>query len=167
MMTKFVWGGAKEKGIDIDYNHKRNLLVIKARYDYARLANALSSEGKNEKALGVLDYCMTTFPINKISYDMYVPDIVEAYVNAGAIEKATELTRDLSKYYFEKLDYYLKQKPDIIASAGYEVQTAIQFTSQAADACKTGGKAEFADEITNKLQSYYTKYVKIVQPGGR
>jgi hypothetical protein len=167
LMTKFVWGGAKEKGVDIDYNHKRNLLVVKARYNYARLANALSSEGKNEKALSVLDYCMTTFPINKISYDMYVPDIIEAYVNAGAIEKATELTRDLSKYYFEKLDYYLKQKPDIIASAGYEVQTAIQFTSQAADACKTGGKTEFADEITNKLQSYYTKYVKIVQPGGR
>ena len=167
LMTKFVWGGAKEKGVDIDYNHKRNLLVVKARYNYARLANALSSEGKNEKALSVLDYCMTTFPINKISYDMYVPDIIEAYVNAGAIEKATELTRDLSKYYFEKLDYYLKQKPDIIASAGYEVQTAIQFTSQAADACKTGGKTEFADEISNKLQSYYTKYVKIVQPGGR
>jgi MFS family permease len=167
MMTKFVWGGAKEKGVDIDYNHKRNLLVIKARYNYAKLANALSAEGKNEKALSVLDYCMTTFPIEKISYDMYVPDIIEAYVNAGAIDKATELTRNLSSYYFEKLDYYLKQRPDIIASAGYEIQSAIQFTSQAADACKAGGKTEFADEITNKLQNYYTKYVKLAQPGGK
>jgi Protein of unknown function (DUF2723) len=166
MMNKFVWGGAKEKGVEIDYNHKRNLLVIKARYDYARLANALSSEGKNEKALSVLDYCMETFPIEKLSYDMYVPSIIEAYINAGAIDKATELTRNLSNYYFEKLDYYLRQKPDIIASAGYEVQTAIQFTSQAADACKVGGKSEFADEISAKLQSYYSKYVKLVQPGG-
>ena len=41
LMNKFVWGGAKEKGVDIDYNHKRNLLVIKARYNYAKLANAL------------------------------------------------------------------------------------------------------------------------------
>ena len=167
MMTKFVWGGAKEKGVDIDYNHKRNLLVIKARYNYARLANALSAEGKNEKALSVLDYCMATFPIEKLSYDIYVPSIIEAYVNAGAIDKATELTHNLSNYYFEKLDYYLKQKPDIIASAGYEVQTAIQFTSQAADACRAGGKTELADEITNKLQTYYTKYIKIVQPEGR
>ena len=166
-MTKFVWGGAKEKGVDIDYNHKRNLLVIKARYNYARLANALSAEGKNEKALSVLDYCMATFPIEKLSYDIYVPSIIEAYVNAGAIDKATELTHNLSNYYFEKLDYYLKQKPDIIASAGYEVQTAIQFTSQAADACRAGGKTELADEITNKLQTYYTKYIKIVQPEGR
>jgi hypothetical protein len=167
LMNKFVWGGAKEKGVNIDYNHKRNLLVIKARYNYAKLANALSSEGKNEKALGVLDYCMATFPIEKISYDMYVPDIIEAYVNAGAIDKAVELTKNLSSYYFEKLDYYLKQKPDIIASAGYEVQSAIQFTSQAADACKAGGKTEFADELTNKLQDYYNRYIKLVQPGGK
>ncbi len=167
MMTKFDWGGAKEKGVYIDYNHKRNLLVIKARYNYARLANALSSEGKKEKALNVLDYCMTTFPVEKLSYDMYVPEIIEAYVNAGAIDKATDLTRNLSNYYFEKLDYYLKQKPDILASAGYEVQTAIQFSSQAADAIKAGGKTELAEEITNKLESYYNKYVKMVPQSGR
>jgi hypothetical protein len=167
MMTKFAWGGAKEKGVDIDYNHKRNLLVIKARYNYARLANALSSEGKYEKALGVLDYCMNTFPVEKISYDMYVPTIIEAYVNAGAIDKATELTRNLSNYYFEKLDYYLKQKTEILASAGYEVESAIQYTSQAADACKAGGKNEFADELSAKLQGYYTKYLKLIPSAGR
>jgi hypothetical protein len=164
MMNKFAWGGAKEKGVDIDYNHKRTLLVVKARYNYARLATALASEGKNEKAISVLDYCMETFPVEKISYDMYVPSIIEAYVAAGAIDKATELTRNLSNYYFEKLDYYLRQKPDILASAEYEVQSAIQFTSQAATACKNGGKTELADEISNKLESYYTKYVKLVQP---
>ncbi len=26
LMNKFAWGGAKEKGVNIDYNHKRNLL---------------------------------------------------------------------------------------------------------------------------------------------
>ena len=55
MINKFVWGGAKEKGVNIDYNHKRTLIVVKARYNYARLAKALAAEGKNEKALEVLD----------------------------------------------------------------------------------------------------------------
>ncbi len=167
LMNKFAWGGAKEKGVDIDYNHKRTLLVVKARYNYARLASTLASEGKNEKAIKVLDYCMETFPVEKLSYDMYVPSIVEAYVAAGAIDKATELTRNLSNYYFEKLDYYLKQKPDILSSAEYEVQSAIQYTSQAANACKDGGKTELADEISKKLESYYTEYVKILHPSGR
>lgn len=167
LMSKFVWGGSKEKGVNLDYNHKRNLLVIKARLIYARLANALSSEGKNQKALSVLDYCMETFPIEKLSYDMYVPSLIEAYVNAGGIDKATVLTNDLSNYYFKKLDYYLRQKPDILSSSGYEVQSAIQFTSQAAEAIKAGGKTELAEEITRKLESYYTKYVKLVPQAGR
>jgi hypothetical protein len=167
LMSKFVWGGSKEKGVNLDYNHKRNLLVIKARYIYARLANALSSEGNNQKALSVLDYCMETFPIEKLSYDMYVPSLIEAYVNAGGIDKATVLTNDLSNYYFKKLDYYLRQKPDILSSSGYEVQSAIQFTSQAAEAIKAGGKTELAEEITRKLESYYTKYVKLVPQAGR
>ena len=67
---------------------------------------------------------------------------------------------------FEKLDYYLGQKPDIIGSAEYEVQTAIQFTTQAAEAYKLGGKTQFADEITNKLESYYSKFLKIFQQAG-
>jgi hypothetical protein len=96
---------------------------------------------------------------------MYIPEIIEAYVNAGAVDKATELTQNMSRYYFEKLDYYMKQKPEILGSAGYEIQTAIQYTSQAADACKSGGKTELADSLSAKLQNYYSRYVKIVQPG--
>jgi hypothetical protein len=98
---------------------------------------------------------------------LHVPEIIEAYVNAGAIDKATELTRNLSNYYFEKLEYYLRQKSDFIVSAEYEIQSAIQFTSRAADACKLGGKTEFADEINKKLESYYLKYSKIVQQPGK
>jgi hypothetical protein len=166
MMNKFAWGGSNKKGVDIDYNHKRNLLVIKARSNYARLAIALALEGKNEKAINVLDYCMETFPIDKIGYDMYMPAIITAYVTAGQTDKAVELTKNLSDYYFTLLDYYLRQRPAILASAEYEFQTALQFTSQAADACKAGGKTEFADELTKKLESYYSRYVKIVQPAG-
>jgi hypothetical protein len=167
LMNKFVWRGAKERGVNIDFNHKRTLLVIKARYNYSRLANALTSEGKNEKAISVLDYCMETFPIEKLSYDMFIPDIIEAYGKAGGIDKVIELSRNLSNYYFEKLDYYLRQKPDILASAEYEVQSAIEFTSQAANACKDAGKTEFADEILKKLETYYSEYVKIIKPDGQ
>ncbi len=166
MMNKFVWGGAKEKGVDIDYNHKRTLTVVKARYNYARLARALASEGKNEKANQVLDYCMQTFPVEKLSFDMYVPDIVEAYFASGGTEKAVDLTNKLSKYYFEKLDYYFRQKLGILTSADYEIQTAIQYISRAANACKVNGKADLATELNTKLESYYTSYMKLVQPGG-
>ncbi|MBA4322433.1 MAG: hypothetical protein C0408_06395 [Odoribacter sp.] len=167
MMNKFAWGGAKEKGVNIDYNHKRTLSVVKARYNYARLAKALALEGKNEKANQVLDYCMLTLPVEKLSFDIYVPDIVEAYFASGSTEKAVALTNALSKYYFEKLDYYFRQKPGILSSGEYEVQTAIQYISRVANACNVNGNTDLAKELNSKMESYYSSYLKLVRPGIR
>jgi tetratricopeptide (TPR) repeat protein len=164
MVKKFVWGGAKEKGVNIDYNHKRTLIVVKARMNYARLAKAYVAEGKNEKALEVLDYCMETLPIEKLSYDPYVADVIEAYFAAGASDKAVAMSQAMTDFYYEHLDYYLKQSQYIISSAEFEIQTAIQYTSRVANACKLNGKPEMAEEINKKLEGYYTSYVRIVQP---
>jgi hypothetical protein len=164
MIKKFVWGGAKEKGVNIDYNHKRTLIVVKARMNYARLAKALAGQGKNEMALEVLDYCMETLPLDKLSYDPYVADIVEAYFAAGATEKALAMSQAMTEFYYGHLDYYLKQNQYIMRSAEFEIQTAIQYTSKVANACKLNGKPEMAEEINKKLEEYYTSYVRFIQP---
>jgi hypothetical protein len=158
LMNKFVWGGAKEKGVNLDYNHKRTLLVVKARYNYAKLAKSLAAEGKNEKAIQVLDYCMETFPIEKLGYDMYFPDIVEAYFAAGGTDKAVDLTNKLSSYYCEKMDYYLKQKTSILFSAEDEFRTAMNCMSRAGNACKANGKPEMATSLNEKLDKYSLQY---------
>ena len=159
MIKKFVWGGANEKGVDIDYNHKRTIIVVKARLNYARLAKALSVEGKNEKALQVLDRCMEELPLDKIPYDPYMPDIIESYFAAGNFEKAAAMANAFCDYYYERLNYYLKQNLYIISSAEFEIQTAIQYTSRIASFCLTYGKKEMADEINKKLEGYYADYM--------
>jgi len=164
MVKKFAWRGAKEKGVNIDYNHMRTLIVIKARMNYARLAKALAAEGKNEKAIEVLNYCMDVLPLDKIPYDPYMADIIESYFAAGATEKGVEMTKAFCNYYYDRLDYYLKQKPYIINSAEFEIQTAIQYTSRVANSCTSHGKPEMAEEINKKLESYYGNYVKMMQP---
>ena len=90
IMNKFVWGGANDPKVNIDYNHKRTIIVIKARQNYAKLAKALAGEGKNEKAIAVLNRCMEVLPLNKIPYDPYVPDLIEAYFAAGDTTVGTE-----------------------------------------------------------------------------
>jgi len=167
MINKFVWGGANKKGVDIDYNHIRTIIVVKARLNYARLAKALSSEGKNEKAIETLNKCMEALPLEKIPYDPYTADLIEAYFAAGATENAVEMSTAFCDYYYKRLDYFLKQKPYIINSAEFEIQTAIQYTSRVANACVSGGKPEMGEAITKKLEAYYADYVKIVQPGGK
>ena len=167
MIKKFVWGGANNKKVDIDYNHRRTITVVKARLNYARLALALSAEGKNEKAIEVLDFCMAALPLDKIPYDPYMADVIEAYYKAGATAKAVEMTNAFCDYYYKRLDYFLKQTPFIVSSAEFEIQTAIQYTSRVANACNGNGKPEMGEEITKKLEGYYTDYVKIVQPSAK
>ena len=90
-----------------------------------------------------------------------------AYFAAGAPEKAIEMSNAFCDYYYKRLDYFLKQKPFIINSAEFEIQTAIQYTSRVANALTAYGKPEMGDTITKKLESYYADYVKIVQPAGK
>jgi hypothetical protein len=167
MVNKFAWGGAKEKGVNIDYNHMRTLTVVKARMNYARLAKTLAAEGKNEKALEVLNYCMEILPLEKVSYDPYMADIIDSYFTAGGTEVALEMTKAFCDYYYERLDYFLKQSPYIIHSADFEIQTAIQYTSRIANTCTANGKTEIAEEINKKLENYYANYLRIAQPGAK
>jgi len=164
MMKKFVWKGAKEEGVNVDYNHKRTLLVVKARYNYARLAKTLISEGKNEKAIEVLDHCMNELPVSKISYDMYMPDIIEAYYAAGLPEKAVSLTKDLSDYYLARLDYFFRQEPYLFSSAEYEVQSAMQYVSRVAEACKEAKQDELYNTLNGRIEDYYARYMQLMRP---
>ncbi len=167
MMNKFVWGGANDEKVNIDYNHRRTITVVRARLSYARLAKELVSEGKNEKAVQVLDRCMEVLPLSNVPYDPYFPDIIEGYFIAGNTDKAVSLTNDFCNHYYEQLDYYLKQDPYIISSALYEIQLAIQFTSRIADACSDAGMTELAESINNKVTGYYTTYMNMQVPSGQ
>ena len=124
-------------------------------------------EGKNEKAIAALDKCMEVLPLEKVPYDPYVADMIDAYFAAGDTTKAVEMTMSFKDYYFERLQYFLKQKPYIINSAEYEIQTAIQYTSRVANSCEKYGKAELSKEINDRLELYYADYMARLQPSAR
>ncbi len=158
VMNEFVWGGANNPKVNLDYNHIRTLMVVKARLSYARLAKVLSAEGKKEKAIEVVDRCLELLPPDKFPYDPYFPDLIEASYMAGASDKAEKMTRELTDYYYKRLDYFLKQNPYVISSADYEIQSAIQYSSKVAGFCTEYGKAELGKEIQEKIEKYYNDY---------
>jgi len=81
-MTSFVWGGAKEKGVDIDYIIRETCWLLKQDMTMPDLPHALPRQKEEWKACECSWLLYDDLPISKISYDMYVPDIIEAYVNA-------------------------------------------------------------------------------------
>lgn len=167
MMGKFLWRGANNDKVYVDYNHSRTITVVRARFNYSRLAKTLAGQGENEKAVEVLDRCMSELPLDNVPYDPYVGSIIEAYFMAGAKDKAVPMARDLSDHYFGNLAYYLKQDLYIIASAEYEIQTAIQNTARVADACISYDEKELGDELNSRLEEYYAEYMSKVQPRKR
>ena len=164
VMTKFVWGGANNPKVNLDYNHIRTLIVIKARLAYAKLAESLASQGKNEKAVEVLNRCLDVLPVSKFPVDPYYTDLIGAYFMAGDSSRAVELTKGMCDYYYKRLDYFLKQDPYVISSAEYEIQSAIQYSSKAAAFCTANGQKELGEEISKKLEGYYAEYISRQQP---
>ena len=165
LVNKFVWGGANDPAVNIDYNHRRTLLVIRARLTYAKLAKKLTEEGQNEKAQEVLDYVMEKLPLSNIQYDPYIPDIIEGYFASGNNEKGVEMSRDLTLHYVEVLDYFLKQKAFIVQSAEYEVGTSIQNMSKLAATLQKYGNTEMAKDLNAKVEEYYNRYVGGITTG--
>lgn len=164
MMNKFDWTSSADSDVNFDYHHRRQILLIKARMNYARLAKALAAEGKKEKAMEVLDHCMEVLPVFNFPYDSYIPSIIEAYFDAENPDKAISLGNDLCKFSYGQLDYFLKQDQYIINSASYEIQLAIQNCSLVANAFTSSGREDLADEINNKLEDYYGRYLKAQNP---
>jgi hypothetical protein len=163
MMNHFVWGGANDPNVNIDYYHKRTLTVVRARLMYARLAGELAARGDTTRANEVLERCMDVLPVSKLGYDLYCSDIISGWFAAGNKEKAVTMTRDLTGYYFERIGYLLGQKPLIAASADQEIAQGLQIVSQVMQICYSNGEADLAEELNGKFSELYTKYVALKQ----
>ncbi len=109
LMNTFEWGRMNQEDVHIDYYTVRTLSVIRFRSLHTRLALELIKEGKNEKAINVLDRCMELAPSRVLPYDQYVsgitiPDrqggtihyegIIEAYYLCGEMDKANAILRE-------------------------------------------------------------------------
>ncbi len=163
MMHKFVWGGVNDPEVNMDYNHRRTLMVIRARLNSARLAKSLVASGEKEKAVEVLNRSLTDIPVERVGYDLYFPEIISAYFEAGEKEKAISLTKDMTGHYFESVGYFLDQRPRLAAYAEQEIMSGLQSVSQVVQSCFDYGEITMAEEMNEKLKTLYNKYVALKQ----
>ena len=134
---------------------------------YAKLAKELVIEGENEKAIEVLDRIMTELPLSQLPWDMFMPDIIEAYLLAGDREKSMELISQMKEYYGEILEYYIGLRADLMMSADYEIQTSLGYLSRVSAACNNAGVTETGTELSDMLQTIYTGYMSKMQGMGQ
>jgi hypothetical protein len=123
IMNKFKWGGIDgEEMIYMDENNLR--LALNIRLQFAALADQLIVEEKTDKALDVLDKCMSVLPEHNVPYDRFIVPILENYYKIGENEKANAIARVLFERYADDFDYYMT----LDAEWAIQVQDDIQLS---------------------------------------
>ena len=107
MMNRYRYGGMNTPGIYIDETVLR--MCYTHRRLFARLALALISEGKNDKALKVLEKCNKELPDYNIPMDYMSGgnDIAKAYALLGQKAKAKEVLNKVWTYASQYATWYL------------------------------------------------------------
>tara|TARA_B100001142_G_scaffold121914_1_gene123842 strand:+ start:12874 stop:15927 length:3054 start_codon:yes stop_codon:yes gene_type:complete len=123
--SKFNFGNMEKPDVFLDETVRRSSFNL--RINYGRLASELSSLGRTDEALKVLDFAMEKMPVNKLGYDYFFLNLIEGYYQAGAKERAMNYVQDFSNAMEEELRYYAQFKGSDKRAIQNEIQTDLQF----------------------------------------
>lgn len=159
MMNRFQWRGAADPDVWLDYYHRRTLSVIRIRYNFARLAQSLVVEGKHAEALRALDHCVEQIPFSNLPHDIFSSDIVGAYYAAGNSEKARGIAIEATEIFLARAEYWVSQRPGVVYSAEYDIQTALQYSSRIGRLLTANGHEEEGNLVEGRVEEIYAEYV--------
>jgi len=157
-MNKFEWGGMNNPDIYIDENNIRMMTNI--RNTFNRLAAGLIAEGKNEKAIEVIDRCFELIPIDLVSPEYFATELADSYYKAGATEKGKSILEHAFEIYDDELGYYfsLDRKFTQTKSVNEEIQRNLFYIQRMERTVRSSGDTEFAQKISNAFQAHIAKF---------
>ncbi len=120
MMNQFRWGNISDPHVYLDETNTR--LLVTFRNNFARLANALIAEGKKDSAVMALDHAYEAIPTYQLPLSYFDLALLEAYYNAGAMEKGNALGQRIFDVAKEELEYYLSFPKKMQGSIRSELQ---------------------------------------------
>lgn len=120
VMNKFRWGGLDTNpNIYLDVTSRN--MVYTFRMYIAQLIGALIEEGKNDKALAVLNKCTTALPNEALAYGSDGLLLARYYLELGEQEKAWSLTEKINERIQKNLSWYDRLKPVQMADVGSDL----------------------------------------------
>ncbi|NOY37827.1 MAG: DUF2723 domain-containing protein [Chlorobi bacterium] len=158
LMENFRWGRMNEPDVYLDYYTRRTISIIKVRNNFARLAEALSDEGRKDSAVAVIDRCMEILPKEQMPYDIFTVGLIEGYYQAGASEKGNALATDYANDLKKELDYYFSFPPAKVSQVNYEERVALQILQQIIMAVQNYDPG-LKETLQKDLEDYYQLYI--------
>ena len=157
VMNRYKFGGLSRPGLYIDetvmrmcYTH-RNLM--------AQLALSLIKEGKNDKALQVLQKCEKEIPYYNVPVHFRSGsfDMAEAYARLGKTAQAKNIIGKLWKNATEYMAYYLSLSPSRFQQVHTEGMTQLYIMQKIVQITDLVDE-QLADKMQKQLETFYLSF---------
>lgn len=159
VMNKFKWGGVDQPGVYIDENVMRMCKSYRMAL-FNKLAEDLLKEGKNEKALNVLNKSMEVLPPENVPLDYTALSTGELYYALDENEKAEEVFTGIAENAMRNIDWFFRLKPSQLASVTRELEHNLAVMQQVLAVSKHYNP-EFATKYQEEFDNYRMAYSSV------
>ena len=159
MKNVFSWDALKRTDYFVDYQNFYTFCgVLSQRQIFVNVAKEMLKIGDTARAVEMLDMCQEAVPAENYPLDMtylgfsneyMIIDMIETYYNAGADDKALDLSRRLADELFVSTEFFL----GYYDLAKREFENCYQCLSYVSDLAEHYGQKEFAAEVRDRFNA--------------
>ena len=159
MKNVFTWDALKRTDYFVDYQNFYTFCgVLSQRQIFVNVAKEMLKIGDSARAVEMLDMCQEAVPAENYPLDMtylgfsneyMVIDMIETYYNAGADDKALDLSRRLADELFVSTEFFI----EYYDLAKREFENCYQCLSYICDLAEHYGDKEFAAEVRDRFNT--------------
>lgn len=152
VMNKFKWGGVNTPGIYLDENVMRMCKSYRMAL-FSKLAAALMAEGKNDKALAVLDKSLEVLPPENVPFDYSALALGELYYQLGQTEKAEMIYTDIADNALRNVNWFFRLRPGQLSSVIGDLEQNLAVLQEVLRVSK-----QYNPEFGKKYQEEFDNY---------
>ena len=159
MKNVSTWDALKRTDYFVDYQNFYTFCgVLSQRQIFVNVAKEMLKIGDSARAVEMLDMCQEAVPAENYPLDMtylgfsneyMVIDMIETYYNAGADDKALDLSRRLADELFVSTEFFI----EYYDLAKREFENCYQCLSYVCDLAEHYGDKEFAAEVRDRFNT--------------
>ena len=161
VMNKFKWGGVNTPGVYLDENVMRMCKSYRIAL-FSKLAAALVAEGKNEKALNVLDKAMEVLPPENVPLDYSALSLGELYYELGQKEKAEMVYKGIADNAMRSINWYFRLRPGQLSSVESDLGHNLAVLQEVLRVSKQYNP-EFAKPYQEEFDNYRMAYGSVAK----
>jgi len=151
-VMKFSWGGMDTKGNFLNENTQR--MCTNLRIQMGILAATLAQEGKNDKALKIIDKCLAVMPEENVPYDATIYSFVQTYYQISENEKGNKLAKRLFEIFESDMNYYISLGSVGAASYSREMRQASEIMNRMIYLAKSNKQDALVKELEPRLDVF-------------